>query len=224
PRMFHQATISHGELERLRRVKNVVRGRHVLKVHANGLDFDRGSLLVHGDTLYVDCTARGIHFGPVKPVFDGSRITIQFVRDGRISFSAAAIAFAEATFGDEAHKNRLCVPIPYEEHLIAWPRAVLAELRNGEAWANDPVMRAWSRQHRLAGFTSGGALGGVPGEELKRLRERIAFLRPLAVENLEDLIARHDNPDQAQNESGRSITTARAANPARRTAQLSAAW
>jgi hypothetical protein len=173
--------------------------------------------------VYVDCTARGIQFGPVKPVFDGSRITIQFVRDGRISFSAAAIAFAEATFSDEAHKNRLCAPIPYEEHLIAWPRAVLAELRNGEAWANDPVMRAWSRQHRLAGFTSGGALGGVPGEQLSRLRERIAFLRPLAVANLEELIARHENAEQAAGGPSRPMVPARVADPARRTAQRLAA-
>lgn len=193
PRMFHQATISHGELERLRRVKNVVRGKHVLKVHANGLEFDRGSLLVQGDTLFVDCTARGIQFNPVKPVFDGSRITIQFVRDGRISFSAAAIAFVEATFSDESHKNLLCAPIPYEEHLIAWPRAMLAELRNGEAWSKEPAMRAWSRQHRLAGFTS----GGTPSQELERQRERVALLRPRAVANLEDLIARHENGGQA---------------------------
>jgi hypothetical protein len=217
--MFHQATISHGELERLRRVKNVVRGRHVLKVHANGLDFDRGSLLVHGDTVYVDCTARGINFGPVKPVFEGNRITIQFVRDGRISFSAAAIAFAEATFSDEAHKNRLCAPIPYEEHLIAWPRAVLAELKNGEAWANDPVMHAWSRQHRLAGFTS----GGTPGPELNHLRERIAFLRPLAVANLEELIARHENAAQPGSGLDRAMATAPVSDPARRAAQRWAA-
>jgi hypothetical protein len=192
PRMFHQATISHGELERLRRVKNVVRGKHVLKVHANGLEFDRGSLLAQGDTLFVDCTARGIHFGPVKPVFDGSRITIQFVRDGRISFSAAAIAFTEATFSGERQKNRLCAPIPYEEHLIAWPKAMLAELRNGEAWSKEPAMRAWSRQHRLAGFTS----GGTPSQELERQRKRIALLRPRAVANLEDLIARHEKGQQ----------------------------
>lgn len=210
PRMFHQATISHGELELLRRVKDVVRGKHVLKVHANGLEFDRGSMLVHGDTLFVDCTARGISFGAVKPVFDGSRITIQFVRDGRISFSAAAIGYAEATFRDERLKNRLCAPIPYEEHLIAWPKAVLAELHNGEAWSKEPAMRAWSRQHRLAGFTSGGA----PSAQLERLRERIALLRPLAVANLEDLIARHENGAQTADDIDRQAPSPRVAGSA----------
>lgn len=187
PGMFHQATISRGELDLLRRVRKVVRGQHVRKVHANELEFGHGRLPLHGDTLFVDCTARGISFGPTKPVFDGSRITIQFVRDGRISFSAAAIAYAEATFSDERLKNRLCAPIPYEEHLITWLTAVLAELRNGEAWSREPAMRAWSRQHRLAGFTS----GGTPSPELERQRERVALLRPRAVANLENLVARH---------------------------------
>ena len=193
PGMFHQATISRGELDLLRRVKNVVRGKHVRRVRANEVVFDQGRMPVRGDTLFIDCTARGISFGPVKPVFEDSRITIQFVRDGRISFSAAAIGYAEATFGDERLKNRLCAPIPYEEHLIAWPKAVLAELRNGEAWSKEPAMRDWSRQHRLAGFTS----GGTPSTQLERLRARIALLRPLALANLENLVATHEGGRQS---------------------------
>lgn len=189
PRMFHQATISRGELKLLRRVRNVVRGKHVRQVRANELVFDEGSIPVRNHTVFVDCTARGISFGPVKAVFDGPRITIQFIRDGRISFSAAAIGFAEAKFNDESRKNRLCAPIPYEEHLITWPKAVLAELQNGQAWSKEPAMRAWSRKHRLAGFTS----GGTPGPDLDRLRGRIALLRPLALENLQELITRHDS-------------------------------
>jgi hypothetical protein len=193
PGMFHQATISRGELELLRRVKNVVRGKHVRRVRANELVFDQGRMAVHGDTVFIDCTARGISFGPVKPVFEDSRITIQFIRDGRISFSAAAIGYVEAGFSDETQKNRLCTPIPYEEHLIAWPKAVLAELRNGEAWSRDPAMRAWSRQHRLAGFTS----GGTAGTQLERLRERVALLRPLALANLASLVATHESEQQS---------------------------
>ena len=201
PRMYHQATISRGELDLLRQVRKVVRDRHVQQVHANELVFDEGTIRFPGDTVYVDCTARGISFNPTRPVFDGTRITIQFVRDGRISFSAAAIAFTEATFGDESMKNRLCAPIPYEEHLIAWPKAMLAELQNGEAWSKEPVMRAWSRQHRLAGFTSAGA----PSEELGNLRERIAFLRPLAQANLEQVIAGHECRRSSKDQCGSQL-------------------
>jgi hypothetical protein len=140
-------------------------------------------------------------------VFDGPRITLQFIRDGRISFSAAAIAFAEATFSDERLKNRLCAPIPYVEHLITWPKAVLAELQNGETWSREPAMRAWARKHRLAGFTS----GGTPSARLDSLRKRIAFLRPLAVENLSTLILKHESEDSLSSNFDRLSPVALAA-------------
>jgi len=192
PGMFHQATISRGELDLLRQVKNVIRARHVRRIHRGGVVFDRGEMPTRNEPIYIDCTARGIAWGPTKPVFEGPRITLQFIRDGRISFSAAAIGYVEATFGDEHLQNMLCAPIPYEEHLITWPKAVLAEIKNGEAWSREPAMRAWARKHRLAGFTSGGA----PGAGLETVRERIAFFRPRAVANLEALIAREERGRQ----------------------------
>ena len=192
PGMYHQATISRGEIEMLRRVKNVIRARRVRRIEPNQIVFEDGALPAPPDALYIDCTARAIRFRPTVPVFDGPRITLQFIRDGRISFSAAAIGYAEATIDDERRKNALCAPIPYEEHLITWPKAVLAELRNGEAWAKDPAMRGWARQHRLAGFTTGGA----SSEKLDALRQRIAALRPQAVANLETLIAAHERGKQ----------------------------
>jgi hypothetical protein len=191
----------------LRQVKNVIRARHVRRIDAGGVVFEDGEMPTRRDALYVDCTARGISFGPTKPVFDGPRITLQFVRDGRISFSAAAIAYIEATFSDERYKNTLCAPIPYEEHLITWPKAVLAELRNGEAWSKEPAMRAWARKHRLAGFTSGGA----PSAQLDALRERIASLRRRAVANIEELIAAHERGRHPSRIVGRHAALATAA-------------
>jgi hypothetical protein len=190
--MFHQATISPGELKMLREVKNIIRARHVRRIDSRAVVFDYGEIPARSDAVYVDCTARGICWGPTKPVFDGQRITLQIIRDGRISFSAAAIAYVEATFRDERRKNTLCAPIPYEEHLITWPKAVLAELKNGDAWSREPAMRSWAGKHRLAGFTS----GGPPSARLEKLRERIAFLRPRAVANLEEMIAAHESSVQ----------------------------
>jgi hypothetical protein len=187
PGMFHQATISRGELDVLRRVRNVIRARRVRRIEGHRIVFADGEVPAPPDGLYIDCTARAITFRPTVPVFDGARITLQFVRDGRICLSAASIGYAEATMNDERRKNTLCAPIPYEEHLMTWPKAMLAELRNGEAWASDPAMRGWARKHRLANFTSGGA----PGSALEALRKRVASLRPRAVANLDELIAAH---------------------------------
>jgi hypothetical protein len=189
PGMFHQATISLGELTLLREVRNVIRAKHVRRIDAHKVVFDKSEIPAERRTLYVDCSARSISWSPTKPVFDGPRITLQFVRDGRISLSAAAIGYVEATIHEEWRKNLLCAPIPYEENLISWPKAMLAELRNGEAWSREPVMRAWAQAHRLAGFTSSRA----PSAELGRLREQIASLRPRAVANLENLIAAHES-------------------------------
>lgn len=203
PGMFHQATISHGELNMLRQVKNVVRGRHVRRIDANALVFDVGEMPMERGTLYVDCTARGISWRPTKPVFDGPRITMQFVRDGRISLSSAAIGYVEATMDDERRKNELCAPIPYEEHLITLPRAMLAELKNGKVWSKDPDMRSWARKHRLSGFTSGAAADG----QLDVLREQIATLRPRAVANLEKLITEHESAPDSFDDASPAIVS-----------------
>ena len=198
PGMFHQATISRGEIEALRRVNHVIRARRVRRIEADSIVFEDGAVAAPRDALYIDCTARAINFRPTKPVFDGPRITLQFIRDGRISLSAAAIGYVEATIDDEHRKNLLCAPIPYEEHLITWPKAVLAELDNGKAWAKDPDIRAWAREHRLAGFTSSGA----PSAQLGELRKRIAALRPRAVANLEELIAAHERNEKLSTKPG----------------------
>jgi hypothetical protein len=189
PDMFHQATISPGELTLLRQVRNVIRGKHVRRIDAHKVVFDKGEMPAERRTLYVDCSARSISWGPTKPVFDGPRITLQFVRDGRFSLSAAAIGYVEATIHEERRKNLLCAPIPYEERLISWPKAMLADLKNGEAWSNEPSMRAWTQAHRLAGFTSSRA----PSAGLDGLRKQITSLRPRAVTNLENLIAAHES-------------------------------
>jgi hypothetical protein len=186
PQMFHGATISHGELDTLRQVKNVIRAGRVRRIDRGLIRLERGEVAADPDALYIDCTARGITWGPVRPVFEGKRITVQFVREGRISLSAAAIAFVAATVSDETHKNLLCRPIPYEERLVTWPKAMLAELQNGEAWSKDGSMRTWARQHRLAGFSE--ALSGDPDPRIEAVRSRIRQLRPKAVENLTRLV------------------------------------
>jgi hypothetical protein len=189
PAMFHGATISHGELNLLRRVKNVIRGAHVERIAPGALTLESGEQPADPDALYVDCTARGITWGPTRPVFDGNRITMQIIRDGRLSFSAAAIAYVEATI-DEARKNDLCRPIPYEEHLITWPRAMLTDLMNGAEWSKVPALHRWAREHRLAGF--GSSPGGAADKRLEALNREISTLRPQAMNNLARLIRAHD--------------------------------
>jgi hypothetical protein len=189
PAMFHGATVSHGELKVLRRVKNVIRAGHVKRIEPNALTFAAGKHPAEPDTLYVDCTARGITWAPTRPVFEGNRITMQIIRDGRLSFSAAAIAYIEATV-DEARKNDLCRPMPYEEDLITLPTVMLTDLMNGGEWGKVPSLRRWARAHRLTGF--GSSPGGTADAKLEALNKQIAALRPKAMINLSRLVAAHD--------------------------------
>lgn len=189
PAMFHGATISPGELKLLRRVKNVIRAGHVERIEPGVLTLEAGERPSEPDAVYIDCTARGITWGPTRPVFQDKRITMQIIRDGRLSLSAAAIAYVEATV-PEARKNDLCRPIPYEEHLITWPRAMLTELMNGAEWAKVPALHHWARAHRLTGF--GSSPGGEADARLEALNRRIAALRPTAMANLTRLIGAHD--------------------------------
>lgn len=56
--------------------------------------------------LHVDCSAAGIPSHPSTPVFDGDRITLQWVRTCQPTFSAAFIGFVESTFTDEETKRK----------------------------------------------------------------------------------------------------------------------
>ena len=58
--------------------------------------------------LHIDCSAAGIPTHPSTPIFDGDRITLQWVRTCQPAFSAALIGFVEASFSDDAVKNRIC--------------------------------------------------------------------------------------------------------------------
>lgn len=60
PTMFHGATISKGELERLRLIGDVVRNGHVQLIHRDRIVFDEGTVSANDGWLYVDCTAAGI--------------------------------------------------------------------------------------------------------------------------------------------------------------------
>ena len=189
PEMFHGATISRGEVALLARVENVIREGHVRRVAPGRLDFAATRRGFPEDTLFVDCTARAFHYQPTRPVFEPGRITLQIVREGLVCLSAAAIGYVEARFEDDAEKNRLCPPVPYEEHAIVWARGFLAELGVQAAWAGEKALRQWARGHRLTGF--GQPRGEAAEARMAELRTAIAQRRPLAIANLERLIENH---------------------------------
>lgn len=110
PSMYRCATVSHLELEQLRRIRDIVRMGHVQRIEPTTIVLDGGSVPATPTALYIDCTADGAPQRPAKPVFDADHLTLQAVRGCQQVFSAAFIAHVEFAYEDDAVKNELCTP------------------------------------------------------------------------------------------------------------------
>lgn len=187
PTMYRCATVSRAELEQLRRVKNVVRMGRVQRVGRDRIELDGGVLATSPDTVHVDCTADGLERRPVRPVFEGPRITLQSVRTCQQVFSAAFLGHLEATGRSDDEKNALAVPVPHPDSHHDWLRNELADLRNGERWNSDPELLQWLSGCRLdlnAAFAE-----GVDPAVLMQGAGRLLALVPAAIAKLEKLLA-----------------------------------
>jgi hypothetical protein len=188
PTAYRCATITPAELEEMRRVKNVVRLGRVKRIEPDRIVLERGDLLTGPDVFHVDCTAKAVAPKPVKPVFAGERITLQFVRMCQPAFGAAFIGLVEAHFDDEVKKNQLCAVVPSPERAIDWLSMSLQSTINNFAWLQEPVLVRWLARTRL------NSLSGLltPREELtpaqNAARARIRAATPGAVANLQRLL------------------------------------
>lgn len=152
PQMFHYATISEGEVEALRSIRDVVRMGHVTALTASGIQLAEGHVAQPRDTLYIDCTASAVERRPALPVFQPGLVTCQIVRAPQPAFSAALVAYVEARYPHDEARNALCSVVPFPDRPEDYPRTVLANLRNEAAWAKDAALKSWIRSSRLDGF------------------------------------------------------------------------
>ena len=189
PTMYRGATISTTEVEMLGTIRNVIRKGHVRRIERGTIVLEHGETQTAPNALYVDCTARAVGHRPPVPVFNANRITIQMVRAGLICFSAAFIAHVEATGGEEAAKNELCLPMQVGSAEVDWLHLTLADLRSGRRWGTDRALRRWVSEHRLSGAGAGSADASAHGPEAERIRERLREFRPRAEANLARLVA-----------------------------------
>ncbi|MEL6324681.1 MAG: NAD(P)-binding protein, partial [Pseudomonadota bacterium] len=135
PKMFHGATVSRDELDELRRVKNIVRLGRVKRITATEIDLDGGSLPTGPDVLHVDCSASAVGNMDVCPVFQDDAIRLQTVRSVQPVFSAAFIAYVEATRDTDEEKNRLCTVVPLPNHAEDWLKMQAAFMMNQYNWS-----------------------------------------------------------------------------------------
>lgn len=173
PTMYRCATVTRAELEQLRRIADIVRMGHLLRVEPDGMVLDWGALAAHPSTLYVDCTADGAEKRPPATIYEPGRITLQSVRGCQQIFSAALVAHVEAAYPDDAVKNRLCVPLPHPDTDLDWLRLARADYANQLGWLDDRDLTAWLAGARLDLF--GHLMGHLlaPASAKPRVRERI---------------------------------------------------
>jgi hypothetical protein len=189
PRMFHFATLSPGELEVLRRIRNVVRMGHVQALHAGEMVLQQGRVPVAPETLFVNCTASAVRFKPAGPVFDGARVTPQLLRPPLVAFSAALTAYVEAHYDDPAHQNRLCSPVPFTHTLEGYPRTMLVAMTNQFHWSQDKALREWIRHSRLDSLAPLVSGVGQDDAEKQAVLARLHAQIRAAAANLPRLVA-----------------------------------
>lgn len=157
PSMLHGASASTADVDHLRRIENVVRGARVAHLGTDRVVLDEGTLPTDPGQVYVDCTAVGApRRTGQRSIFSSDRITLQSVQMVSPPFSAALVAFVEATRASDAEKNRLCPSNPYPDDAVDWIDNLLTTYRAQAAWSGEPDLRAWLKDARL-NRTSGAA-------------------------------------------------------------------
>ena len=181
PEAYHCAIVSDGELEQLRRIRNIVRLGRVTRIDAAQIVLEQGEIPASRDCLYIDCSAAGIPSRPSKPVFEGDRITLQWVRYCQATFSWSLIGHVEAVYHDEAEKNRICTPIPPATVPKDWLRMMEIDLANQRYWSKNAEIGDWRAKARLDPFTSRiRSLKGTETEVIAQLQRYQKNVGPAA--------------------------------------------
>jgi hypothetical protein len=149
PRAFRGATVSRREIEAVRTIEHVVRARRVQRIGRTSLTTESGDLTGSAREIYVDCTAAGVPNAAGRPVFQPSRITIQYVAVGFLPWCAATIGFVESLKLDDGEKNRLCPPVVFTGGAADLAHLVYAGLQGQVARVRDEVLGPWSQASRL---------------------------------------------------------------------------
>jgi hypothetical protein len=149
PKMFRGATLSQLELDSLRQIDDVVRLGPVRRIGTSRVTFDDTDLPSDPKQVFVDCTAAGLSSAGARPVFDGDRITMQYVTIGIAPWSAATIAAVETSDRDDVRRNELCPPVVFTGNVSDILQLAHAGMSGLLARGAEPDLGSWTDQCRL---------------------------------------------------------------------------
>jgi hypothetical protein len=187
PSMFHAATVSERELEKLRSIKNIVRKGHVTAIEADRLRLTHGEIETSPNHVHVDCSAglaRVAEEWQTPKIFDGDTISPVTVRAYMPVFSGSLIAYLEAHYATDDEKNHLAQPVQVPNSLDDFVAMTLGAMLNQYNWSQDKTLRSWIAQNRLDGFSKlVSELDRTDGDKMA-IMGRIREYAPKAVGNL----------------------------------------
>jgi hypothetical protein len=187
PLAFRGATISVGEIEALRSIRNVVRRGRVCHVGRDRITFDDGELPTGPGHVYVDCTAAGVRPTVPGPLFAPGLLTLQYVTLGFVPWGAATVGAVEALKDDDEVKNQLCPPVVFSGHVADILEFADAGMRGTAARSADRDISRWTEACRLN--PARGASGHLDDPAVTDAFEVIADRIFPALENLDRLVA-----------------------------------
>ena len=148
PTMFRSATVSTSELVAMRTIENVVRLGHVKHIGSDTITMEDGEIPTDRGQVHVDCSAPGLRPTAGRPVFDGSRVTLQPIRTVVPPFNAALAGYIEASRDDDRDKHPLCPTNRYPNRAVDWIPNMRITLEVIDLWNAQPDVTAWLERSR----------------------------------------------------------------------------
>lgn len=185
--IYRGATISAAELDLLRSIERVERGRRVRAIGRDSILLDDGELQTDPGQVHVDCTAQGLATSQIRPIYSEGRITVQFTTAGVAPWSAAIVGYVETLDLDDAERNRLCPVVPRTGLAVDQVRVFGAGFAAEGARRGNPDIAAWAARARLNPGRSIMSNADEP-EVAQALARMMAAIQP-ATENLARIAA-----------------------------------
>lgn len=160
PTKMRAATVSEAEMTRVRQIKNILREGRVESITSSLITFKNGvSIPTDLKTLHVHCSTNGTLWESSKPIFSGSKISLQMVQLPAPTNSASIVAALELLWPDaEMRKNEICTPVEAPHDLQDWFINFKRDLCNGQK-IRDALGFRWHWNRRLTAYNMSDLLG-----------------------------------------------------------------
>lgn len=173
PKRWRCAILEQQEIDKLRKIKNIVRLGYVTRIDEDVITLQNGSIPIEGGTLHVNCSANGLYKGTPKPIFEEKRITPQEITFCLPTFSASAIAYLESLDLTDDQRNEVFKPLWHPSHKQDFVTLLYRALQN-MVNANR-YMGWWMRRSRLNAFHYDPLPGFLLGNwKLQRMKPNVA--------------------------------------------------